>query len=142
MRETNPPPKGAEPPATATLGDGTEIDLPPIAREICRRHFEGHPEELERYGDNGRLWCEHDNRWILAWAVRDDAGHADLESQISWLARVLESRGFPLAWLASNLQLAAEELATAGPAATGAAHRLREEGGRVRATPTFLETAD
>jgi hypothetical protein len=138
-QRVGPPPRGARPPAVGTLPDGTELELAPIAREICRRHLEAHPAEVDRYGDDGRLWCEHDNRWILGWAIRSAGGHDDLERQISWLARVLESRAFPLAWLASNLDMAADELLRASPAAAAPAGLLRAEAARVRETPTFLD---
>jgi hypothetical protein len=71
--------------------------------------------------------------------VGDVEGHVDLERQVSWLAGVLEARGFPLEHLAGNLDLAADvvEIQVGGGAAMAA--RLRDAAGRVRGTQSFLQ---
>lgn len=101
------PPGGALPPATAQLGD-RELDLAALAREICARYAERYPDEDERYGPAGADWCRHDNQWLLSWAVGDVLGVTSLDAQATWLAGVLDSRGFPLDRLASNLVIAAD----------------------------------
>jgi hypothetical protein len=96
------------PPATAVLASGQQIDLLPLAREICARYAEEFPDEQERYGDAGRAWCVHDNQHLLNWAVLDTRGEVSLDEQVAWLGRVLEAREFPIDRLARNLELAAE----------------------------------
>ena len=78
------------------------------AEEVCRRHFEMHPDQVERYGEHGMAWCVHDLQHILAWAAGDVAGHVDFEKEIRWLAGVLGARDFPLPSLADDLEIAAE----------------------------------
>ena len=75
------------------------------AEEVARRHFARHPEELERYGEHAMAWCVHDNQYILDWAAQP---YVDFEKEIRWLAGVLGSRGYPLASLADDLEVAAE----------------------------------
>lgn len=106
-----PPTGGMAPPTTATLPDGTPLDLIPLAREIADEHLARHPEEVERYGDAGRAWCVHDNQHLLNWAALDLAGALDFDAQLRWLANVLTSRGYPLESVADDLRIAASVLA-------------------------------
>lgn len=101
-----PPSGGMAPPSTATLTDGTQLDLVPLAREISEEHLARHPGELERYGDAVRAWCVHDNQHLLNWAALDLAGSVDLDAQLRWLAHVLTSRGYPLDSLVDDLRCA------------------------------------
>ena len=103
-------PSGSPPPAAAALPGGDPIDLPPLAEEISRRYFQEFPDDLERYGAEARDWCVHDNRYILAWAIGDLAGHSMLAGQVEWLASLLAARDYPLDQLARNLELAGEVL--------------------------------
>jgi methanogenic corrinoid protein MtbC1 len=121
------PPSGAPPPTTARVSDG-EVQLEPLAREVCRRYRAEHPDERRRYGAAGEAWCVHDTLYLLAWAA-DDLGPAggQLIGNVTWLARVLEARRFPVERLARNLQIAADVIAAAGFAEAGAiAGRLRD----------------
>jgi hypothetical protein len=119
------PPGGAPPPATAQLGD-RDLDLADLAREICKRYYEHYPDEDDRYGPVGADWCRHDNQWLLSWAVGDVLGVTSLDKQASWLAGVLDSRGFPLDRLAHNLRIAADVVeATAGEAGGAVGESLR-----------------
>jgi hypothetical protein len=95
MRRDLAPPTGAVPPPQYRAA----------AEEIARRHFALHPEELERYGEHAMAWCIHDNQYILAWAGEP---HIDFDKEITWLASVLGSRGYPLSSLADDLEIAAE----------------------------------
>jgi hypothetical protein len=106
-------PSGGAPPATATLPDGSDVELVPLAREIARRHRLEFPDEADRYGDRGLEWCVYDNQWLLSWAIMAVAGWGDFHAQLAWLAGILESRGYPVARLARDLEIAAE--VTAGP---------------------------
>ena len=108
MRRVDPP-SGAPPPAQAQHSDGTPIDLEAIAGQICERYRQEFPDEEERYGETGIRWCLHDNQYILAWAVQDARdGTVRLKEQTRWLARILDSRGFPIARLTRNLEIASE----------------------------------
>jgi len=131
------PPGGWPPPATARLG-GSELALGPVAAAVAERYFERYPEDLERYGDVARAWEVHDTQHLLNWAVGDVEGHVDLERQVSWLAGVLEARGFPLEHLAGNLELAAEVVGAQVDGGAAVAERLRAAAARVRAAETFL----
>ena len=83
-------------------------------------------------------WCRHDNQHLLNWAVMDLDGHTDFEQQVSWLARVLEARDFPLPRLARDLELLAEVVARRYPEEPALALRLREGATLVRSRQTFL----
>lgn len=96
------------PPVTATLPDGVVLELRPLAAEITERHLRRHPEDGDRYGDLAREWGIHDNQHLVNWAVLDVRGVLSFPEQLRWLANVLDSRGYPLANLADNLQTAAE----------------------------------
>jgi MerR family transcriptional regulator, light-induced transcriptional regulator len=120
------PPSGAPPPTSARVS-GREVQLEPLAREVCRRYRAEHPDERERYGDAGEAWCVHDTLYVLAWAADDlrPAG-GELIGNVTWLARVLAARNFPVERLARNLQIAAEVVADAGFSdADAIAERLR-----------------
>jgi hypothetical protein len=101
-------PSGGAPPESATLPDGSVLDLKPLAQEIARRHRLEFPDEAERYGDSGLEWCVYDNQWLLSWAIMSAAGWVDFQAQLSWLAGILDSRGYPVHRLARDLELAAE----------------------------------
>ena len=118
-------PSGAPPPASAKIG-GAVTALVPLADVICERYQLEFPDELGRYGDAGAQWCRHDNQWLLSWAVGDVLGATDLCEQVSWLARVLHARDFPLERLARDLQIAADLVADGhfGEASGAVAGRL------------------
>ncbi|HET9718604.1 MAG TPA: hypothetical protein VFP55_00850 [Solirubrobacteraceae bacterium] len=116
MNATPPPPSGATPPERVLTSDGTPIELKPLAAEVCRRYRAEFPDEQQRYGPAGVQWCLHDNQYLLAWAIQDARdGTVVLAEQALWLAGVLENRGFPVARLARDLEIAAE-VARASPA--------------------------
>lgn len=118
------PPSGTPPPAVAEFA-GRRIDLGALAGEICDRYYREFDDEQDRYGAAGEQWCLHDNRWLLAWAVDDALGVADLNEQVAWLARVLHGRGFPVERLARDLEIAADVVAdTLGDAGGPVAERL------------------
>jgi hypothetical protein len=131
------PPSGWQPPAEAEL-DGRPIALPPIAAEVADRYFADYPDDLERYGDVARAWEVHDTQYLLAWALGDVAGYVELERQVTWLARILEAREFPLDHLAGNLLIAADVMAARVAGADPVAERLRGAAALVRSTPSFL----
>jgi hypothetical protein len=118
------PPSGAPPPERAVLvGADAPIELVPLAEEVCRRYRDEFPDEEGRYGDAGMAWCIHDNQHILNWAVGARNGYVDFRRELAWLARVLESRDFPVERLARNLEIAAvvaAELPIADDLASGA----------------------
>jgi hypothetical protein len=115
-------PSGAPPPTEAALIDGSALALLPLAAEITERYA----DEDERYTPRWREWCTHDNQYVLRWAIDDQRGLADLWQQVSWLARVLDARGYPLDRLARSLELGADVLdERAGPAAAAAVNELR-----------------
>ena len=113
------PPSGEPPPAWATAPDGRLVDLRPLARESCGRYDRQFPDERRRYGGSGHAWCVHDNLYLFLWAFEDVAGMLDLMAEVSWLARVLESRGFPLDRFVVGLEIAADVARGRLPAETG-----------------------
>lgn len=103
------PPSGASAPLEMRTADGEVIDLVAMAREVCGRYRGEFPDEEERYGPAGEAWCLHDNQYLLAWAIQEARdGTVDLIEQVLWLADVLGARGFPLARLARDLEIASE----------------------------------
>lgn len=120
------PPRGAPPPACADVA-GEAFDLLAPADEIARRYFDEFPDELERYGHSGVEWCRHDSRWVLQWAIDDADGPGYLDDQVSWLARVLHARDFPVGRLVRSLLITADVVAEGafGDASAAAAGRLR-----------------
>lgn len=101
------PPSGAEPPRQAKRKDGAEVELEPIAREVCDRYFAEYPDDVDRYGEAGYAWCVHDTLYQFAWAIADHDWGADIKKEVRWLANVLEARDFPVDRLVRNLELAA-----------------------------------
>jgi MerR family transcriptional regulator, light-induced transcriptional regulator len=118
-------PGGAPPPARARI-DGQEIELEPLAVEVCRRYRAEHPDEQARYGAAGQAWCVHDTLYLLAWAADElRLPGAQLIGNVGWLARVLAARGFPTERLARALGIAADVVLHAElPQADALADRL------------------
>ena len=125
------PPSGVAAPLVARVDGGAELDLRALAQEICRRYRDEFPDEQGRYGDAGVAWCVHDNQHILKWAVGDANGYSELERELAWLARVLETRDFPLDRLARDLEIAAD-------VAEELAEPLRRGAEFVRSRETFI----
>jgi hypothetical protein len=129
------PPTGATPPEMFKLTDGTLIDLGPLARRLSTGYFTAYPDDLERYGDAGQAWCEHDSRYLLAWGLEDArSGHVDCVAEVAWLGRVLNAREFPIDRLAHHVELTATLLRTAalGHTTDRAAERLTEAAKQLR----------
>lgn len=121
------PPSGVNPPAWFEAAGHERIDLGALAGRLCDLYYDVHPDDAERYGDAGRAWCEHDSRYLLAWALEDArAGAVDAVEQVRWLGRVLAGRGFPVERLADHAELTAAVLGTAVAAPLGerAAERM------------------
>ena len=120
------PPSGAAPPTIGTTTAGESVDVLALAEEVCRRYRTEFPDEQERYGDAGHAWCVHDNQYILFWALLDARRMTNLAEQVSWLARVLHARHFPLDRLVRDLEICAEVVEQTGEAwAPDIAQRLR-----------------
>jgi hypothetical protein len=134
------PPGGDAPPTSAWLAN-EELDLVPLAHEICRRYRREFPDEQKRYGKPGELWCVHDNQHLLFWACEAADDLLDMREEVAWLASVLEARGFPIDRLARNLEIGAEvvrgELSgTSGERVSGV---LTDAAEFVRSRGTFLD---
>jgi hypothetical protein len=148
MTSELPPPRRVEPPsgmvpptaAPSPVSGGADLDLYALAAAVCERYYAEYADEDAVYGPVGRLWCQHDNQHLLNWAALDVAGAVSLEEQVTWLARVLESRRFPLLRLARSLDLGADVVTDGvGPGAAPMADRLRAAAAMIRARGTFLE---
>jgi hypothetical protein len=123
------PPSGVNPPEAFELPDGTRIELAPLARDLCDHYYDVYPDDIERYGAAGRAWCDHDSRYLLAWALEDArAGAVDCVEQVRWLGHVLAARSFPVEQLARHVELVAAVLdgAGLGDIGTRAGERMRE----------------
>jgi hypothetical protein len=131
------PPTAAPSPVA---GSDAEIDLVALAAATCERYYAEYTDEDAVYGPVGRLWCQHDLQHLLNWAALDVAGAVDLEAQVAWLARILESRQFPLLRLSRSLELAADVVVDAlGPDATPMTTTLRAAATMIITRGTFLE---
>ena len=122
-RDISPPRGGTPPPAVSRDVRGREIELRPLAVEICRRYRKEFPDEEERYGEAGNAWCVHDNLHILNWAFLETAHVSVLDHQVRWLGRVLAAREFPVERLARDLELAADVVRTEHPDVAAALER-------------------
>jgi hypothetical protein len=139
------PPSGTAPPTAAPspvpgAGAGDDLDLVALAARVCERYYAEFTDEDAVYGEVGRLWCQHDLQHILNWAALDAAGAIELQTQITWLARVLEARRFPLLRLARSLDLAADVVGDElGSGAEAMSTPLRACATMIRDRGTFLE---
>ena len=105
------PPGGATPPELFELSGGERVDLGRLSRILSDLYFARYPEPDEEKAAIERAWCEHDSRYILAWALEDArAQTVDCVEQVRWLGRVLEARGFPVERLIVHLELASSML--------------------------------
>jgi HEAT repeat protein len=132
------PPSGQPPPIRAEMADGTVLDLAALAAEVCARYAAEYPDEHERYGEAGRLWCLHDNQHLLNWAVLDTLGYVVMDEQVAWLAKILEAREFPLDRLARDLDIAAVVVGERVPRGDAVAAALTGAAAMVRSRSTFL----
>jgi hypothetical protein len=132
------PPSGEPPPRAATLADGTALDLEALAREVCRRYRAEYPDEEERYGDAGHLWCLHDNQHLINWATLHTQEYVVLDDHVAWLAKILEAREFPLDRLARDLDIAAEVVRGDVRGGEAVAEALSGAAAMVRSRRTFL----
>ena len=134
------PPSGQPPPRAARLADGTALDLETLAADVCARYRAEFPDEEERYGEAGDLWCRHDNQHLINWAALHTQGYVVLDEQVAWLAKVLEAREFPLDRLARDLDITAEVVRARVPSDAGGpvAEALSAAAAMVRSRPTFL----
>jgi hypothetical protein len=102
------PPSGQAPPVRVELPSGEALDLALLAAEVCARYEAEYPDEQQRYGEAGHLWCLHDNQHLLNWAAWELGEHVVLREQVAWLAGVLAARDYPLDRLARDLDICAE----------------------------------
>jgi hypothetical protein len=134
-------PSGEPAPVSVTVSTGESIALLPLAQEICRRYRQEFPDEQERHGEAGQAWCLHDNLYLLAWAVDDADGSLVMQTEVAWLARVLEARAFPLDRLVRDLDIAADVVRDrlASAFSGRVARVLARAAAYVRSRDTFLE---
>jgi hypothetical protein len=117
-----------------------DLDLHALAAAVCERYYAEFADEDAVYGEAGRRWCQHDNQHLLHWAALDVAGVVCLDEQVAWLARILETRSFPLPRLARSLELGADVVRRdLGPGAEAMALRLERAAAMIRERGTFLE---
>jgi len=130
----------APPTAAPSPGAGPDLDLHALAEAVCARYYAEFADEDAVYGEVGRLWCQHDNQHLLNWAALDAAGAVVLDDQVAWLARILESRGFPILRLARSLELGGKVVReTVGAAAEPMAVALDGAAAMIRERGTFVE---
>lgn len=149
MSSELPPPRRVEPPsgmapptaAPSPSGDGSDVDLVALAAATGERYYAEHADEDAVYGEVGRLWFQHDVQHLLNWAALDVAGHVVLDDQVAWLARILETRAFPVLRLARSLELGADVVVedVGGPGGEAMAGTLRGAAAMIRARGSFLE---
>jgi hypothetical protein len=137
QRRLQPP--DADAPLTAHIGTDP-LDLLGLAQEVCQRYLAEFPDDLRRYGAPVSAWCVHDNQYLLSWGVEAVNGYLVMTGEVSWLARVLEARGFPLAQLARNLEICSEVVAeqVSGDPGQRWARVLADAAAFVRSRRTFL----
>ena len=133
------PPGGvSRPPVSATTSQGRELDLYELARRTCVAYDAEFPDERDRYGPAGHQWCVHDNQHVLNWAVQSLTTKLDFDAELAWLARVLESRAFPLPRMARNLELLAATVRDAFPDESELAARIDDGATFISSQSSFL----
>jgi hypothetical protein len=119
------------PPSSATLPDGSQVDLYALAVKVTEIHLERHPEDAERYGHLAWAWCVHDTQHLMSWAV----GDLQFARQLRWLAGILDARGYPLGNLFDCVRACASVLRQeVGPGARDAARRMDDGAGELEAS--------
>ena len=142
MNRAVAPPGGMPPPTAVTTPSGAALDLEALATQACSAYDAEFSDERERYGPAGMQWCRHDNQHLLNWAALSLGSGLDFEQQLAWLARVLETRGFPLARLARNLEILAATVARVHPEERALHARLLAGSELVRSRGTFIAGSD
>ena len=127
------------PPQRVTGPRGHELNLVEIARKTCEAYDKQFPDERERYGPAGLEWCRHDVQHLLNWAVLSLTYGLDYERELSWLARVLEARDFPLPRLARCLELLASTTRECVGVEPEIAARVESGAAFISSRETFLE---
>jgi hypothetical protein len=89
--------------------DARELKAALQAADLCWQRF---PYFEARYGERGRRFARSDGAWLATLCQFDPAR---ISQQISWLSRVLSSRGIPAILLQAQLEILFEELARAIP---------------------------
>lgn len=127
--------------APSPVSGAADLDLHALAEAVCARYYAEFPDEDAVYGAVGRAWCQHDNQHLLNWAALDVAGAVVLDEQVTWLARILEARGFPILRLARSLELGGEVVreAVGAAGAEPMAAALDGSAAMIRERETFLE---
>lgn len=138
MSQYPAPPSGSPPPTEARTPGGEIVDLSLVAERAAAAFVAAFPAYAERYGPVAIPWCVHDDQHLLNWAILSLRDQVDFEQELSWLARVLESRGFPLAWLASGLEGLAATMRELYPDLADVATRLDEGATFVSGRDSFL----
>ena len=113
---TEPP---APIPEVAAIGT-VDVALPApclAAAEVATERFcAAHPELLERYGERGRAYTNHDFAYLFAWAV-DAVAFGDpplFTRNVTWLRDLLAARDLPAAWFVASVRLVREVAIDAG----------------------------
>jgi hypothetical protein len=103
--------------------------LPSVQREIeavlraGRRCYDSHPYFSERYGERGEAFTRSDGGYLATLTVHPQNY---VESQVTWLAGVLSSRGMPRWLMEAHLELLYEELSAAIPERAADYRKLRQ----------------
>ena len=142
MNRAVAPPGGMPPPTAATTPNGSALDLESLAAQACSDYDAEFPDERERYGPAGMQWCRHDNQHLLNWAVLSLGSGLDFDQQLTWLARVLEARDFPLARLAHDLEILAATVAREHAGEPALHARLLAGAELVRSRGSFIAGSD
>jgi hypothetical protein len=132
------PPSGSPPPTSARTPDGATVDLVFVAERAAEAFVAAFPDYAERYGPVAIPWLVHDDQHLLNWAILSLGGQVDFEAELAWLARVLESRDFPLKWLASGLDVLAQTVRDLHPTLVEVAARLDDGAAFVAGRDSFL----
>jgi hypothetical protein len=138
MGEYPAPPSGFPPPTEAGTRDGEVVDLVRVAEHSAAAFIRAFPDYGERYGPVAIPWCVHDEQHLLNWAILSLRDQVDFEHELAWLARVLESRAFPLYWLAGGLELLARTMRELYPTLPDVATRLDEGAAFIAGRDSFL----
>jgi heme oxygenase len=89
--------------------DVREVNASIQAADACWQRF---PYFEARYGERGRRFARSDGAWLTTLCQFDQE---QISQQVSWLGRILSTRGMPTVMLQVQLEILFEELANAIP---------------------------
>ncbi|HEV2843481.1 MAG TPA: hypothetical protein VG477_01435, partial [Thermoanaerobaculia bacterium] len=93
----------------------------PLAEALTERHYELHPDLVQRYGERGRGKCLQDAEYHISYLADSIAAASPslFADYVAWARVMLSTRGIPSDDLANNLMALSETLRRELPGGPG-----------------------